>query len=73
MYSTWIGKKKIWYIDRNMTGYRPEIKIQYMDVNCAAHVLLISSTQKWKNRHLKQCLYDPENNHNVIDICFYGI
>ena len=26
-----------------------------MDVNCAVHVLQISSTQKWKNRHLKQC------------------
>ena len=26
-----------------------------MDVNCAVHVLQISSAQKWKNRHLKQC------------------
>ena len=26
-----------------------------MDVNCAVHLLEISSTQKWKNRHLKQC------------------
>ena len=26
-----------------------------MDVNCAVHVLQISSTQKWKNRILKQC------------------
>ena len=28
-----------------------------MDVNCAVHVLQISRTQKWKNRHLKQCIY----------------
>ena len=27
-----------------------------MDVNCAVHVLQNSSTQKWKNRHLKQCV-----------------
>ena len=26
-----------------------------MDVNCALHVLQISSTQNWKNQHLKQC------------------
>ena len=47
--------KKVQYIDRNIYIYWPEIKIQYMDVNCAVHVLQISSTQKWKNRHLKQC------------------
>ena len=26
-----------------------------MDVNFAVYVLQLSSTQKWKNRHLKQC------------------
>ena len=29
-----------------------------MEVNCAVHVMQISSTQKWKNRHLKQCMQD---------------
>ena len=55
MLSTFVGKKKVRYIDRNMTGYRPEIKIRYMDANCALYVLQLSSTQKWKNQHLKQC------------------
>ena len=26
-----------------------------MDVNCALYLLQLSSAQKWKNRHLKQC------------------
>ena len=30
-----------------------------MDINCAVHPLGISSTQKWKNRHLKQCTPPP--------------
>ena len=38
-----------------MSGYGQEIKIRYMDVNCALNVLQLSSTQKWKNQHLKQC------------------
>ena len=38
MCGTFVGKKK-WYIDRNMYGYRPEIKIRYIDVNCELYVL----------------------------------
>ena len=39
-----------------MYSYRPEIKIQYLDVNCALYLLQLSSAQKLKNRHLKQCI-----------------
>ena len=49
MYVTWVGKKRFGiYIDCNIYGYRPEIKIRYMDVNCAFYLLQISSAQKWK-------------------------
>ena len=38
-----------------MTSYRPEIKIRYKDVNCALYLMQLSSAQKQKNRHSKQC------------------
>ena len=57
MKGPFVGKKKYsTYIDSNIYSYWLEIKIQYMDVNYAVHLLEISSTQKLKNRHLKQCV-----------------
>ena len=54
MFVTWVGKKRFGiYIDCNIYGYRPEIKIRYMDVNCAFYLLQISSAQKWKKPALK--------------------
>ena len=46
---------KVRYLDCNIYGYRQEIKIRYMIVNCALYLLQLSSAKKWKNRHLKQC------------------
>ena len=51
----YLGAVTVRYIDRNIYGCRPEIKIRYMDVNCALYLLQLSSAQKWKNRHLQQC------------------
>ena len=55
MSGPFVGKIKFGiYVDRNIYGYRPEIKIRYMDVNCALYLLQLSSAQKWKNWNLKQ-------------------
>ena len=51
----YLGAVTVRYIDRNIYGCRPEIKIRYMDVNGALYLLQLSSAQKWKNRHLQQC------------------
>ena len=59
-------KKKIRYLDRNMTGYGPEIKIRCMDVNCALYLLQLSTAQKWKNRHLKQCSVQ-----NIMNVSYF--
>ena len=66
----YLGAVTVRYIDRNIYGCRPEIKIRYMDVNCALYLLQLSSVQKWKNRHLKQCntyLVFNNNNNNQND------